>query len=376
MNFKTVFVLLITTTLLSACIKEEALNAEADINAATIPNAAQLLQSDATIRSHSVQFVLKETTENAQFAPEFILSQGASITPPSGSKHDFTEPQTYTVTSEDGQWTKTYTVSFTMLSPEPNPNDPTLYSFENVEVVDTDEPEGHFHQFFEFLPNGQKKYAWSTANEGYNILAETLLEEDEELIPEFYPTAQTPEGYKGKGVKLQTKGTGPLGSIFQSPLAAGNLFLGGFKLTIPTTESTLFGIPYTREKAPQYVRGYFKYKAGEEFETHSETPSKLDKDTWDAYAILFEKRDTKNYLDGTHAFADPRMVSLARIKPSDRIETNQWTPFELQFEFVNGKSFDPNKEYMITIVFTSSLEGDLFNGAVGSTLWIDEVEIE
>jgi hypothetical protein len=30
---------------------------------------------------------------------------------------------------------------------------------------------------------------------------------------------------------------------------------------------------------------------------------------------------------------------------------------------------------MYAIVFTSSLEGDLFNGAVGSALWIDEVNI-
>ena len=30
---------------------------------------------------------------------------------------------------------------------------------------------------------------------------------------------------------------------------------------------------------------------------------------------------------------------------------------------------------MYTIVFTSSLEGAIFNGAVGSTLWIDEVSI-
>ena len=49
--------------------------------------------------------------------------------------------------------------------------------------------------------------------------------------------------------------------------------------------------------------------------------------------------------------------------------------FEIPFEFVNGKSFDPAKEYMYTIVFTSSIEGDKFNGAIGSTLDIDEVKI-
>ena len=42
---------------------------------------------------------------------------------------------------------------------------------------------------------------------------------------------------------------------------------------------------------------------------------------------------------------------------------------------LKSKAFDKNKEYMYTIVFTSSLEGDLFNGAVGSALWIDEVNV-
>jgi hypothetical protein len=32
-------------------------------------------------------------------------------------------------------------------------------------------------------------------------------------------------------------------------------------------------------------------------------------------------------------------------------------------------------KYNISIVFTSSLEGDHFNGAIGSTLLIDEAEL-
>lgn len=34
-----------------------------------------------------------------------------------------------------------------------------------------------------------------------------------------------------------------------------------------------------------------------------------------------------------------------------------------------------NGKYNIAIVFTSSLEGDHFNGAIGSTLLIDEAEL-
>jgi hypothetical protein len=78
-------------------------------------------------------------------------------------------------------------------------------------------------------------------------------------------------------------------------LATGsrNLFLGTFKLTVPAIKSTLFGIPYNFKTAPKAIKGYFKYKAGDNFVVNSKTGTKLTKDTWDAYAILFEKSRIK-----------------------------------------------------------------------------------
>ena len=218
---------------------------------------------------------------------------------------------------------------------------------------------------------GKKVKEWSNANSGYAL---TLLLSGVTQEPTAYPTYQI-SGYKGNAVRLVTKDTGTTGRGFGSPLAAGNFFLGTFSLSIFTPlNSTKFGIPYTMKKAPKSIIGYYKYKAGKNFENNSGS-STLTKDTWNAYAILFEKRNTNNNLLGDHNFSDARMVSVAKLKDKDRKETNQWTKFEIPFEFVNGKNFDPNKEYMYTIVFTSSIEGDKFNGAVGSTLDIDEIQI-
>jgi hypothetical protein len=44
-------------------------------------------------------------------APQFILNEGASISY-NGIPKDFSQMQVYTVTSEDGKWTKDYEVSF------------------------------------------------------------------------------------------------------------------------------------------------------------------------------------------------------------------------------------------------------------------------
>ncbi|MEG2514336.1 MAG: PCMD domain-containing protein, partial [Bacteroidaceae bacterium] len=60
-------------------------------------------------------------------------------------------------------------------------------------------------------------------------------------------------------------------------------------------------------------------------------------------------------------------------------EPNEWTKFELPFVMKKGKTIDKeklkNNKYSIAIVFTSSIEGAYFRGAIGSTLYIDEVEL-
>ena len=61
-------------------------------------------------------------------------------------------------------------------------------------------------------------------------------------------------------------------------------------------------------------------------------------------------------------------------------EPAEWTEFNIPFEPRNGKKFDYNKlannEYAITDVASSSKDGAFFEGAVGSTLFVDEIKIE
>ena len=345
--------------LFNSCIREEAPNMEADIESVTIANAESLLQTEPVIESNNITFRMKTFSGSYKFAPEFKLSDGATISPASGTELDFTQPQTYTVTSEDGAWSRQYVVSFIT---DENAFI-TSYSFENMEEDATNK----YHKFYEIL-NNQKLFNWSSGNDGFSLT-------NSGGTADTYPTLQVADGYSGKGVRMITRSTGFLGSMFGAPIAAGNLFLGTFSLNIANTlKSTRFGIPYNYNKAPKAVTGYFKYKAGATF-TKKDRSSTLTKDTWNAYAILFEKSNTNNYITGDHNFADARIVSIAKLKDVDRKEANQWTRFEIPFELVSGKSFDPTKEYMYTIVFTSSIEGDKYNGAVGSTLDIDEVRI-
>ncbi len=378
--------LVVTGTLFTSCVKDEADNIEANIISATIEGAKELLIVEPTIENNLISFRLIEeptvtvTPEEGEastevsylFAPTFVLSKGATISPENGVERDFAEDQKYIVTAEDGITIKEYTVCFFV-----DEGVALSYSFEDVNVIETEGYKGQYHQFYTLLGNGANKIDWNSGNEGFDFLLRIFPNIVDEINPGVYPTLQTDNGYKGKGAKLQTISTGAMGAAWGSPMAAGNLFLGDFDVTKVMTpmQTTKFGQPYTYKTAPKAVTGFFKYKAGEEFVINAEEGSKLEKDAWDAYAILFEKSAKDNHLFGDHNFEDPRMVSVAKLDDAQRIETNEWTEFEIEFENVAGKSFDSNKEYMFTIVFSSSIEGAIFNGAVGSELYIDEVEI-
>ena len=66
-------------------------------------------------------------------------------------------------------------------------------------------------------------------------------------------------------------------------------------------------------------------------------------------------------------------VAEARLK--DGTDKDEWTTFELAFEYLPEKSYDSTKEYKLAIICSSSKEGDKFKGAANSTLIVDELEV-
>jgi len=66
-----------------------------------------------------------------------------------------------------------------------------------------------------------------------------------------------------------------------------------------------------------------------------------------------------------------RKAEVASLPPTD-----EWTPFEMFFE---GGDADPvvlaSQGYNMTLVFSSSKDGASFEGAIGSTLYVDEVVV-
>lgn len=355
-----------------ACIRDEAPNAEADIERCILPEnilsdaeTDYTLPYDETQNAYPLYVEVLEGTDLTALAPEFELTPGATIVPESGSVHDFTTPIRYTVTSEDGKWHRTYVVHIRY--PESR-GIPTVFHFEDFRI------ENKYGVFYEEA-SGYSTVKWASGNQGFSLTGGGST-------PEDYPTYMDENGFVGKCVRLTTRTTGDLGQRVGKPIAAGNLFLGRFELLNAVGDAlgaTKFGVTFYRR--PLRLKGYYKYQAGPLFYEDGNYTDR--KDMFDLYAIFYEKSADVSVLDGHIAldgFSHPNLVAIARIENPK--ETLEWTHFDQEFDYVRygNRVIDPDKlragQYNISIIMSSSKDGDQFKGAPGSTLWVDEVELE
>lgn len=366
-SLKTGIIFLSLVLSFSACIKEEALNQEADIIAASLKDKGLLIR-EPVITNNEVKFFVNGGTNVGRIGPMFELTPGATIYPASGTVRNFTKSRIYTVTSEDGQWKKEYKVSFV------SKDVASVYHFENIKWHKakrswTDSQASNiFHIFYE-LTSPKDTLEWGSGNAGYMVANSSAK-------PEEYPTSQADGGVKGKCAKLQTVSTGSFGKMAKAPIAAGNLFIGTFKINISNpAKSTRFGLPF--RKIPTRLTGYYKYKAGEKFTDKNSKEVKGQRDDFAIYAVLYEVTSQEPYLDGTNSLTSSNIVLKAELE--NRKETDQWTSFAIDFKSVDGRKIDENKleagKYNLAIIMSSSKNGAVFNGAVGSTLYVDEIEL-
>lgn len=359
---------------LTSCIKEELPNAECDITGASLP--AEILNGDPIIKNEAVEFHVMLGTDVTSLSPQFTLTPGATIMPPSGTTRDFTLPQTYTVTSEDGQWHKEYTVSVT------DDYDNKLiyiYNFDNAELKETSRYS--FDVFFEANEDGQKEWDWSSANAGFAMSGMGST-------PETFPTSQGDNGRGGHCAVLQTLSTGSFGERVKKPIAAGNLYTGTFNTVSALANplrATHFGEGRTFYRYPILFRGTYKYTAGETYYVLGDDgklvadPTKEDE--CNIYAVLFSVDDSFRYLDGTNVLAadNEHIIATAEITAEQRRTTDGWITFNAPFKLRPGKDINPtvlaSGGYNLAIVASSSMEGDYFNGALGSKLMIDMLEL-
>lgn len=351
--------------MLTSCIRDEALNAEADILYCILKNQSILqLPADTLVAvGNNTNINIKVISHDlAQLAPEFVLTEGATISPESGTVRDFSNGALeYVVTSQDGKWHKSYWLRFDVSGLV------TKYSFENYKLEPNN---GKYYVWYEESSDGDND-CWASGNAGFGLSRYSAL-------PDEYPTIPYAQGYSGSCLKLVTRSTGSFGEMANRRLAAGNMFLGTFDVTFALTNTlacTSFGIPFAQK--PRSLYGYYQYTAGDVF--WDEKGNEIDSvDEFNIYAVFFKNTDKDGnavVLHGNDVLTNENIVATAEIDNSD--ETTGWSCFDIPFIYrkeVNATLLE-SYGYSITIVFSASKGGDTYTGAVGSTLLVDEVEL-
>ena len=346
---------------MNSCIQDEPLNREADITNVKVEGNT-FISSIISDANDQVQIFVTSDADITNLAPVIEVSPGATISPASGVAMDFSEGKEYTVTSEDGNYSKRYTINVSS-------NIDLKYDFE-----DWGEAGVSSRKYPILLSNHN---AWSTGNSGVAIV----------LDADPYPTEKTTDSYAGTyAAKLQTiKGLNIPSINLNIPIFAGSLFLGEFNanLTNPLLSLKLGRIYSETNGKPATFTGYYKYTPGSVFTDKNGNPIAGRIDECSIYAVIFKVSKNASgqneYLDGETVSDSEKVIARAEWSRETSHITDEEVNkgfFKFTIPFVYSENFDfENNNYKLTIVLSSSQDGNLYEGAIGSTLIVDELEI-
>ena len=164
-------------TLCVSCFGSEPDGCEADIETVTLHVSSpedyffQATDSMQVVFSTDsvITFAERGGADVSALSPVLTLSPGATVTPVSGSTHDFSQgPVIYTVTSQDGRWQRHYRVSVvpTMVTV----TDTLCIDFEHYELETATQ---RYYMWHNVLPDGSLGNDWATANAGYRLSMST-----------------------------------------------------------------------------------------------------------------------------------------------------------------------------------------------------------
>lgn len=325
----------------------------------------------------NIVFYIKEGTNSDKLSlvPEFEISSGATLyygdeAYVKGTAVDFSTEQKFKVTAESGKTTITYTVKTAVLQDDFSfatnfDGEWEVKSYNNQGQILFDEPGA----------------GWSTSNEGVAYI------KGMDFILHCYapekPNAVTisSDSKTGKAARLESLDTtGKFAFITSVPkVTSGSVFSGTFEVDpVNTLKSTKFGYPCL--KKPVSFKGSYKFTAGDTYYTcpdpskaHVFEKDETKKDLPAMNAVLYEVSSYAfDFLDGTNLFTSDKVVAIASV---DGKEQENYTDFNVNFTFKEGKSFDPAKKYKLAVVCSSSKDGDKFSGAPGSVLYVDDLAV-
>ncbi|MBV7530014.1 PCMD domain-containing protein [Chitinophaga sp. sic0106] len=342
---------ILATLLSSSCIKDAPLSPEADLDSFIVDQAdltGAVFIDEANSR---VQLYLKQNAFEKGIVPRVVPIPGSTVEPAYGDTLKFDQVTgegltSYKITSQDGNYHKTYTVSVVTIGV-------WAWDFEQWRVQEPNK--------YMYTVEDNATVIWSSGNPG---IALSGVQAD----PKQYPLRDTTEPYHGQYCAvLETRAGTTLSAFVGIRLFAGNFFLGvfdsRFALSNPLA-STQFGQPYRGR--PKSFSGYYKYQPGPVYQDKAGKPVAGATDSCSMYAVLY---GGTTRLDGTNIQTSDRIIAVAKLPDGGAKAT--YTRFNLPFIFL--KDIEP--QMMLAIVMSSSYKGDLYEGAIGSRLLVDSLQI-
>ena len=207
-----------------------------------------------------------------------------------------------------------------------------------------------------YVPNAEGSDFWGTGNPGAATFLDNL-------------TTPTTESVSGTAARLESKDA-------LIKLGAGNLFTGDF--TLDGLDGLLhFGRPFS--SFPTALRLYYKYTSTPITEINSDAPSYMESfrnnpDTCHVYIALSDKSEpyvisTKPKSRQLFNKNDANIIAYGEFLSSKSTFSYQQIEIPLTYRATNR-----TPKYII-IVCAASKWGDYYVGGVGSTLYIDEMEL-
>lgn len=449
MNIRTSFIVVSAAMFMTACISEEPLAIECDIETIVVmvddadkvfsnKSGGVVIKKDTCeldlkdkLQENEITFTVKHDVEVGAYPTYISASRGATVylvDPQSanaimpfknGQVVDYSTseetPVVFHVHSQsfdetEKKWERKYTVKFIHEAEEEVEIESGSNRFQMKYIFDNNYAFDKSSSYYEWtetdpqlLPLFQTGDAvWRNGNPGYKLSKSSAPAED-------YPTiAAKTAGPDGSDcVKLETKSTGSFGAMVGMANAAGSLFNGVFDVSNALKNARLatkFGVPfrYLPVKIEADLRMENMGEVSDAEGTFMDEP--------DLYCVLYDNCGGTYMLNGNDVLSSDKIVAIARLEhyydeanPKKDLTTmspkhgvtSEWQHFELYLDY---NPFDRTKEkpdtlidekaaesidmdklanygYSIVIGASSSWQGAHFRANIGSTLYLDNIEL-
>jgi len=230
---------------------------------------------------------------------------------------------------------------------------------------------------------------WKNGNPGFKLSRSSAQ-------PMDYPSTPVDEGGPDGSacVKLETCDTGPFGKMVNMRLASGSMFNGFFdvgKAIKDPLGATLFGSPFAYK--PVQLNVWLRYEPGDVYQDHYGNTIADVIDEPDIFIVVYRNEDESGneiLLDGNDVLTNPYIVGIGRLQHrfntdgSDMLTdspihgiTSTWQKHVIPVKYFStlDETLLESEGYSMAICFASSWQGSSFKGAIGSKLFIDNMQV-